>query len=122
MTTLTKLVDHRASAVDEVAELPASEGLDLLGRRRSVVVGGAVLAFVLVAAGSVRSYRDLSASRSRIEELEQEISSTRNRIDQLGIRIDALEDDPVAIEWLAREELGLARPGEVILALSEELR
>ena len=91
------------------------------GRRWAVAIGAAAL-LTLVAAGSVRSYRDLTASRARISELKQEIQSTQGRIEQLGMRNELLEKDEVVLEWLAREELGLARPGEVILALSEELR
>ncbi len=100
----------------EVAARPAFD------RRRWAVVAGALLALVVVGAGSVRTSRDLSASRARISELEHEIRGTEERIDELDLRIDLLQDDPVTLEWLAREELGMARPGEVILALSEELR
>ena len=111
-----------ADALDEPAEERPAAVVGSAGRRRAVVGIGALLALLLVAAGSVRSYRDLSASRARISQLESEIEATQQRIDELGLRIEALETDPVAVEWLAREELGLTRPGEIVLALSEELR
>ena len=36
--------------------------------------------------------------------------------------IESLESDPIAIERIAREELGLARPGEVLVFLDAERR
>lgn len=107
---------------EPTATEPEAAARPTFDRRRWVVVAGALLALIVVGAGSIRSSRDLSASRARIAELEQEILGTQERIDELDLRIDLLQDDPVTLEWLAREELGMARPGEVILALSEELR
>ena len=40
---------------------------------------------------------------------------------QLAEEISALRSDPQAIERLAREELGLVRPGETVFLIREEL-
>jgi cell division protein FtsB len=55
---------------------------------------------------------DLEASRARIEEIRREV---------YALQRDAveLEDDPFAIESAIREDLKLARPGELVLRLSD---
>ena len=90
--------------------------------RRWAVLAVALVLLGFIAVGSVQSYRDLSATRSRIVELEQEISATQERIESLEMRNESLQKDPVLLEFVAREELGLVRPGEIVLALDEALR
>lgn len=56
-----------------------------------------------------RQYRDLSAS---IERLRAENVELREQVRRL-------REDPSAIESLAREELGLIRPGEMLFILKD---
>jgi cell division protein FtsB len=58
-----------------------------------------------------RSQREASEVQKEINRIDEE-----NR--QLQERVQALRSDPAAIERIAREEMGLARPGEHIFKLS----
>ncbi|HEX5760155.1 MAG TPA: septum formation initiator family protein [Thermoanaerobaculia bacterium] len=82
----------------------------------AVVVG----ALVLLAAAGVRSWQDLAEARARAAGLEQEIAEAEGRIGQLEGRIERLKSDPSTLERLAREELGLVRPGDVVIVLPPE--
>jgi cell division protein FtsB len=57
-----------------------------------------------------RSQKELEQLRGEIEKLQQE-----NR--ELADHVEALRTDPKTIERIAREEMGLARPGEMIFKL-----
>jgi cell division protein FtsB len=57
-----------------------------------------------------RSQREAAEIRKEIQKLNDE-----NR--QLQDRVKDLKSDPQAIEEIAREEMGLARPGELIFKL-----
>lgn len=57
-----------------------------------------------------RSQREAEEIRKEIDRLDEE-----NR--RLQDRVKALKTDPAAIERIAREEMGLARPGELIFKL-----
>ena len=57
-----------------------------------------------------RHYQQLSAS---LEDLKRENARLRDEARRL-------REDPAAIESLAREELGLIRPGEVVFILKDE--
>ena len=52
--------------------------------------------------------QELGESRDRIASLSQ-------RVDSLNAEISALERDPFALERAIREELELARPGEIVV-------
>lgn len=87
-----------------------------------LVAVGTVLLVLAVAFAAARSYRDLAASRDRVSTLDREIGSANERITELEGQIELLQDDPVTLERLARGELGMARPDEVVVVLPEDNR
>jgi cell division protein FtsB len=88
----------------------------------SRLLAGAVLLFLLLllAAAGARGGRDLAAARAREALLEQRIAATEERVAALRQRIQRLRDDPLTLERLAREELGMVRPGDVVIVLPPE--
>jgi cell division protein FtsB len=54
-----------------------------------------------------RAQKEAEAAQKEIDQLNQEN-------EQLQDRVKSLKNDPAAIERIAREEMGLARPGEYI--------
>lgn len=84
------------------------------------ILGAAVVLFVaLLGIASLKSYRDLEMARARQGELEKKIQNTRTGIEQLKRRIDRLKSDPAILERLAREDLGLVYPDDVIIELPQ---
>lgn len=82
------------------------------------VLGLSVILFVAVLAiAAWRSYHDLSATRERERLLETRIREIHMHIDELHGRIERLRSDPGTLERLAREDLGMVRPGDVIVEL-----
>jgi len=55
-------------------------------------------------------------------QLKSEIEQLRAENARLSAEIQALRSDPLAIERLAREELGLSRPGETLFVIRDESR
>ena len=78
------------------------------------MVGALLLAMALAGA---RSFRDLGRARARTAELATEIGEAEARIVELERRIELLREDPVTLERLAREELGLVRPDDIVVVL-----
>ncbi|HYO14752.1 MAG TPA: septum formation initiator family protein, partial [Thermoanaerobaculia bacterium] len=80
------------------------------------VLGAAVVLFMaLLALAGLKSWRDLEAARERERTLETRITETRARSDRLRARIERLRTDPGTLERLAREDLGMVRPGDVVI-------
>jgi cell division protein FtsB len=85
------------------------------------ILGAAVLLFVAVLAmAGTKSYRDLEAARQRRQRLENQIEMTQEEIARLRGRIDSLRSDPGTLERLAREDLGMVRPGDVVIELPQD--
>lgn len=87
---------------------------------RSVTVAAVLFLVVLLGTVGARSWKDLERARGRQAELTEKIEETEARIEALDRRIRRLRNDPLLVERLAREDLGLAREGDVIFVLPEE--
>jgi cell division protein FtsB len=57
-------------------------------------------------------------SQQEAGQVQKEINQIDEENRQLEDRVKALKSDPAAIERIAREEMGLARPGEYIFKLT----
>jgi cell division protein FtsB len=54
-----------------------------------------------------------------IEQIRQQIGKVNDENKSLAEQVNSLKTDPQAIERIAREEMGLARPGEMIFKLPD---
>lgn len=90
-------------------------------RRRAFALG-TIIALIALVVGSVFGDRGLLSmleKRRRVEALRAEIVSLRDDNARLAGDVVALRSDARAIERLAREQLGLARPDETVFLLRE---
>ena len=76
----------------------------------------AVVAVALLAYGGSSLARVIQMKRE-VESLERDIVTLREETGRLTKTIDRLRSDPEYIEQLARESLGLVKPGEKVLKL-----
>jgi cell division protein FtsB len=93
------------------------------GLRRKAAVLGTVIALIALAVGSVfgdRGFLNLVEKRRQVEALRHEIETLKDGNARLSREITSLRQSPVAIERLAREELGLARPDETVFVIREQ--
>lgn len=62
---------------------------------------------------------DMNRLTERKEELREKIREKQDKYDQLQAREKRLHQDPYLIEELARQRLGLGRPGEKVVELED---
>ena len=87
-------------------------------RSLSTLIGlGLILILLLLANAGTENYAELAELAEREAELEFELEEARQRVDGLRRTVVLLQDDPVVLERLAREELGLVRPGDTVVVL-----
>jgi cell division protein FtsB len=80
-----------------------------------------VAAVVLSLAGfGVSGFVRVSRLMQEVQALERDLVSLRARSETLGRAIECLRSDPLCIEQSAREDLGMAREGEIILKFPSE--
>lgn len=75
------------------------------------ILGLLVAAAVLGDNGALQLWR----LKSEVETLHKEVQALEAENDRLTQAITELRDDPSVLERIAREELGLVRPGERVL-------
>jgi cell division protein FtsB len=85
-----------------------------------LLVAVVVAVLVLLGVASLGSYRDLQAAQERQALLEEKIESTQRRNEELARKIHRLQEDPLAIESLAREQYRMMYPDDVVIILPEE--
>jgi cell division protein FtsB len=85
--------------------------------KRELVIGAAIVAAAIGVAVAdestgIRTWlelrEDLRVAQQRVAELEARIESRESEA-------EALRSDPAALEEAIREDLGLARPGEIVV-------
>jgi cell division protein FtsB len=86
---------------------------------RPVLGATVVLVLALLSIAALKSYRDLASARAREHTLQTQIEQTRARSEKLKVRIDRLRHDPGMLERLAREDLGMVRPNDVVIELPD---
>ena len=88
----------------------------MFGLFLSLVFVGSSLAAVFGDSG----FLDLLRRSREIESLTQEVERRRAALAAMESHLKRLQDDPTAIERIAREDLGLVRPGEITFLLPRE--
>jgi cell division protein FtsB len=99
------------------SSLAASGESSLKRKALSLALFLILAASLLNALFSDRGFLEMLEARQQLLNLEHEIEGIEVRNQHLLEEIRALKSSPLAVERLAREQLGLARPGEVILLI-----
>ena len=87
-------------------------------RSLSTLIGvGLILVLLLLVKAGTENYSGLAELADRESELEIDLEEARLRVESLRRNVALLQDDPVVLERLAREELGLVRPGDTVIVL-----
>jgi cell division protein FtsB len=84
------------------------------------VFGLLTVAMLLLAIFNDKGAMQVHAQSQKLTAVEAEIEKFETENKQLNAEIQALRRDPTTIEKLAREELKLVKPGEVVLVSPEK--
>jgi cell division protein FtsB len=84
---------------------------------RLALGGGVVFVVGLLITAGAKSYRDLQIVRQREAHLGARIGAAEDRLEDLQHRLELLRYDPATLERLAREELGLVSPEDIVFVL-----
>ena len=90
-------------------------------RRKALIVLFCFIALSLLFNSLFGDMGLIQGSRQRhlLARLREEVLTLRQANDRLAGDIDDLKHDPYRIEQIAREELGLGRPGEILFLFED---
>ncbi len=104
------------SARSSRSRVPPGEG-SLKRKALSLALFLILVSSLLNALFGDRGFIELLKSHERLETLEREVAAIETENRDLLADIRALKTSPLAIERLAREQLGLVGPDEIILVI-----
>jgi cell division protein FtsB len=93
------------------------------GLRKKALILASIIVVIGLVVGSLfgdRGLLQLVSQRERADALARDVEQLKADNARLADDIRALREDPSSIERLAREELGLARPGETVFVIRAE--
>jgi cell division protein FtsB len=88
-----------------------------LRRRASLLLALALLALLVHDVFGDHGFLAMRRTQKEVEKLREEIQQLDQENARLAEEVKALKSDPRIIERIAREEMGLARPGELVFNL-----
>ena len=89
-----------------------------LRRNMSIFLLAGLLLLVIQDIFGTHGVLAMRRAQKQAAQVKQEIQQLDHENQQLQDKVKSLKSDPQAIERIAREEMGLARPGEYIFKLS----
>jgi cell division protein FtsL len=91
--------------------------------RTRLIIGAGLVCFlllVLLAMVGERGFFEVYKFSRHLERVEQQIRSLEAENQRLRVQVAGLRTDPSQIEALAREDLGLAQPDELIFQIIDD--
>jgi cell division protein FtsB len=89
-------------------------------KQHRLVIGGGVACFLLLsllAVAGERGFFEVYRFSSHLGRVESRIRALEKENARLQVEVMGLRNDPYQVEKLAREDLGLARPDEIIFEI-----
>jgi cell division protein FtsB len=90
-----------------------------LRRNMRQILGLALFALALHDVFGTHGFIAMRRTQKEIDDIRQQIGQINDQNKALTDQVNALKTDPKSIERIAREEMGLARPGEMIFKLPD---
>lgn len=105
--------------VKQLPKASPSDLADYLRRHMRQILGGALFVLLLHDIFGPHGFIAMRRTQKEIDQIREEIGKVNAENKSLAEEVNALKTDPKAIERIAREEMGLAKPGEIIIKLPD---
>lgn len=102
-----------------IPTISVPEAVAYARRNARQILGLALLALAIHDIFGPHGFIAMRRAQKEIEQVRDQIGKLNEENKSLSDQVTSLKTDPKAIERIAREEMGLARPGEVIYTLPD---
>ena len=103
----------------QVPRISPNEAAAYVRRNARQILGLALFALLVHDVFGAHGFIAMRRTQMEIEQIQQQIVRLNDENKSLSGQVNSLKTDPKAIERIAREEMGLARPGEIIYRLPD---
>jgi cell division protein FtsL len=102
-----------------IREFSPSKGVEYLRQNTRQILVLALFALLVHDIFGTHGFIAMRRTQMEIEQIREQIGKVNEENKSLTDQVNSLKTDPKSIERIAREEMGLARPGEMIFKLPE---
>jgi cell division protein FtsB len=103
----------------KIQELSPSETAAYLRGHVRHILAVALFALLVHDIFGTHGFIAMRHTQKEIEQIREQIGKMNEQNKLLSEQVNSLKSDPKSIERIAREEMGLARPGEMIFKLPD---
>jgi cell division protein FtsB len=105
--------------LEKLRNISLSEAVAYLRKNARQMLGLALFALLIHDIFGAHGFIAMRRTQKEIEQIRQQIGKINEENKSLTDEVSSLKTDPTAIERIAREQMGLARPGELIYKLPD---
>jgi cell division protein FtsB len=106
----------------QIRDITPSEFVAYLRRNARQILAFALFALLVHDVFGQHGFLAMRRTQKEIEQIRDQISKVNDENKSLAEQVNSLKSDPKSIERIAREEMGLARPGELIFKLPDTVK
>ena len=103
----------------EIREISPSQVIAYARRNTRQILALALFALFVHDIFGPHGFIAMRRTQKEIDQIHEEIVKMNEQNKQLTDQVSSLKSDPKSIERIAREEMGLARPGEMIFKIPD---
>jgi cell division protein FtsB len=103
----------------QIRESSPSEIGEFFRRNARQILGLGLFALLVHDVFGPHGFIAMRRTQMEIEQIREQIGKMNEENKSLAEQVNSLKTDPKSIERIAREEMGLARPGEMIFKLPD---
>ena len=105
--------------IEKIRGISGAETRAYLQRHLREILGFALFALFVHDIFGTHGFIAMRRTQKEIDDIRAQIGKINAENKSLADQVSSLKTDPKAIERIAREEMGLARPGEMIFKLPD---
>ncbi len=106
----------------QLPNISPADAAAYLRKNARQILGLALFALLVHDIFGAHGFIAMRKTQKEIEQIREQIGKLNNDNKSLSSQVNSLKTDPQAIERIAREEMGLARPGEIIYKLPDSAK
>ena len=103
----------------EIRKISPGAAAAYVRRHGRQILGLALFALLVHDVFGPHGFIAMRRTQKEIEQVREQIGKINDENKSLAEQVSSLKSDPKAIERIAREEMGLARPGEMIFKIPD---
>lgn len=108
--------------MNHFAKISPADATAYLRKNARRILGLALFALLVHDIFGAHGFIAMRKTQKEIEQIREQIGKLNKDNQSLSSQVNSLKTDPKAIERIAREDMGMARPGEIIYKLPDSAK